>query len=297
LPDDVRWFEPGSVEEAIELLQAHGEGAILVAGGTEVLVKLNQKILTPACLIDILHIPSLQGIEELAGQVRLGPAVTCSALRRHPLIHGKFNALYEAAGKIGGIQIQNSATIGGNLCNAEPCADGAAACMALHARVSIQGSGGGQELPVEKLFLAPGKTILAQTDILTGILLPCSKNRFGSAYEKLSLRKAMDQALVGVGASLELENTGDCCRRAGIGLATAAPIPMRAVGAEELLRGQEITPERIRAAAEAAAAEAHPRDSRKATGAYRRAAIQALTEKALTRAWVDARSLTRLRSE
>lgn len=280
----IGWLEPTSVDEAVAFLADHDEGTWLIAGGTDLLVKMNLGLVKPEVLVDLSNIACLRGIEERGNWVRVGPTTTLTEVQTSPVIVNSFPVLAEAASKIGAVQVQNLGTIGGNICNAEPCADSAAACLSLNARVVVRGAEGERSFPLDEIFHSPGKTILSETDLLTDILIPRRPGRSGGAYEKFSLRKVMDQSLVAVGASVRLDEEGVRCEEVGIGMATVAPTPMRASRAESVLKGEEPTVERIREAAVVATQEARPRDSHKASAAYRRMLIQALTEKALKRA-------------
>jgi CO/xanthine dehydrogenase FAD-binding subunit len=282
--NQVTWFEPTNLDEAIALLADHGPGARPLAGGTELIAKMNTGLLQPECLVDLSGVPGLHGITDQGAAVRIGPLTTFRQLSNSRLIQTRYPVLAIAATKIGGAQVQNLGTLGGNICNAEPCADAAAACIALRATVVIRGPGGERRMPLEDVFASPGETVLEQAEILTDILLPPWPFPIGGAYAKLSLRRAMDQALVAVGVSLSLDSVGRCAE-VGVGLATSAPTPMRAWQAEALLRGQAITQDGIRQAGMLASQEAQPRDSRKASAAYRRQAIAALAEQALRRAF------------
>jgi len=197
-------------------------------------------------------------------------------------------ALALGAGWVGGPQMRNRGTVGGNLCNASPAADTAAPLLVLGARVRLAGAGGERTLALEEFFVGPGKTVLAPGEVLAEILVPPPPPRSGGDYQRRT-RTAMDIAVVGVAAAVVLDG-GTACRDARLALASVAPTPLRAAAAEAVLRGKDLAPERIAEAARAAAGEARPIDDVRATATYRRAMVEVLTRRALTAALARARS-------
>lgn len=279
---------PGSVKEAVALL-AQGEAEVL-AGGTDLLLRLKAGQPTPRLVVDVKRIP---GFDEIRFDARtglsIGPAVTLAALAGDPVVQRRYPALAQGAGLVGSVQIRNRATLAGNICNAAPSADTAPPLLVLGARVRLAGPEGRRTLPLEEVFLGPGKTALEPGELVVGIQVPTPRGRSGSAYARHTLREAMDIAVVGVGVALRLAPRRPVCEEAAIALGAVAPTPMRATQAEALLEGEELTPERIAWAAGLAAAQSRPISDVRASAEYRRELVEVLTRRMLEAAVEDAR--------
>jgi len=293
LPRLARPFEyeaPRSLGEALDLLRRWGPDARLLAGGTDLLVSMHERGLTPACLIDLKRIPDLDEIDVLpGGDVRLGPLVTVRTLERSPIVHERLPVLAEAARLIGSVQIRNLATLGGNLCNASPSADLAPPLLVLDASVEITGTGGSKRVPLSKFFTGPGRTVLNGA-ILTAVWVPAPPLGTRAVYLKHTPRQAMDVAGPGVAVYVHLEAGSAKCVEVRIAMGGVAPTPLRAAQAEAVLRGKNVTPERIETAAATAVGEIHryagdavdQRSSgRRFSREYRRAMVKVLTRRAL----------------
>ncbi len=269
-------FRPRSLEEACMLLMER-EGVRPLAGGTDLLSRRERGIPLPPALVSLAGL-GLEGVREAeAGTIRIGALTTHAAIARSSYFCALYPVLAEACAGVGSPQIRNMGSLGGNLCHASPAADAATALLALGARLEIAGPGGVRMLPVEEFFLEPGRTALAKGEILSGIILSAPAPH--SAYLKLGRRKAMEIAVVGVAAVLEME--GALVKECRIGLAAVAPTPLRARQAEDLLRGCEPTAEAVERAASAAAAECSPLSDHRASADYRRAMVKVLVRRAV----------------
>jgi carbon-monoxide dehydrogenase medium subunit len=234
--------------------------------------------------VNLKRIPGLRDIS-LNGELRLGALATLNDLIRSPIIREHFPVLAYTASKMAGVQVRNLATVGGNLCNASPAADTAPPLIALNARAVIVGKNGERVVPLEEFFVGVGKSVLAPDEILREILVPRLFPPTHASYLKLEHRAAMDIAIVGVAvfvkpavASGKQAVMGEDVR---IVLGAVAPTPMRAKQAEEILRGKELTEERIREAARLAAGEAKPIDDVRGSAWYRREMVEVLTRRQL----------------
>jgi CO/xanthine dehydrogenase FAD-binding subunit len=285
------YHNPASLPEALELLTACGNDARLLAGGTDLLLNMKKRILKPSHLINLKAIPELSGITADATGITIGTLTTMAEIERSAVIRGTYRPLYDAACVMASPQIRNLATIGGNLVNAAPSADMAPPLMVLSAQAHITGLSGERTCPVEALFAGPSVCSLAPTDILTRITIPVPKGR--GIYLKLMKRAALDLALVGVAAFVSLDDK-KVCRDVKIALGAAAPTPIRAIAAEEFLRGKVFTEDLAAEAGKIAGTECRPRsNSIRASVEYRRTMVEVLTKRALLNLGTDLKSVPR----
>jgi carbon-monoxide dehydrogenase medium subunit len=236
-------------------------------------------------LIDVKHIPDLNELSyDPTHGLRFGAAVPCYRLCEHPRVARAYPGLIEAAGLIGGTQIQSRASVGGNLCNASPAADAIPALIAAGAICVIAGPQGQRELPVEAFCTAPGRTALGRGEILVSLRLPAPMPHTGSAYLRFIPRNEMDIAVVGVGVSLTLDDSKTSCIAARIALAAVAPTPLFVADAGAALVGRPPLPADIEKAAARAQAAARPIGDMRGDADYRRHLVGVLTRRALTTA-------------
>jgi carbon-monoxide dehydrogenase medium subunit len=263
---------PESLDSAISELEAHPRDAKFIAGGTDVIVKVKEGSLSPELLISLKKIPKLTILEinTSTGELIIGAMVTHRKLETSNLLSGGYTIIRDAVSNIGSLQIRNVATIGGNLVNAVPSADGAIPLVALDARVNYVGTRGQKTEELRKFFLGPGQHILEPSEILTHIIIPPLLSNTGSAYIKFSRRAAMELPLLGVGVLLSLDDDLDKCVKARICLGVAAPVPLRAFEAENYLVGRSVNEESLAEAGRIAGQEAKVRDSIRGVAWYRR---------------------------
>ena len=267
-------FRPQSLAEACKLL-TEKEGARVLAGGTDIIAGRERGLPLPPVLVSLDGL-GLTGVqEESSGMLRIGPLTTHAHIAESALFRSQFPVLAEACASVGSPQVRNLGSLGGNLGNASPAADTASALIALGAVIEIANPRGQRILPVEELFLGPGQTTLGRGEIISAILLPFPAPC--SAYLKLGRRKALEIAVAGVAVVLVMEQ--ELIKECRIGLTAVAPIPLRARKAEALLRGCELTPKAVAAAAQAAAAECCPLDDHRASALYRREMIKVLVRR------------------
>lgn len=271
---------PETLEEALRLLDEKGRDCKVVAGGTDVYVDMHGKYEAAPYLVDIKRLPELKAFsyEPRHGAV-IGALTTHHFLDRSPVIRQFFPALYEGASQVGSVQIRHRGTIGGNICNAVPSGDTLSPLLVLNAVAVIAGPDGKREIPLETFFLGPKKTVLKPNELLVELHLP-DPGASRSAYIKFTRRGAMDLALLGAAAAVELDGDG-LCRNVRIGLTTSAPVPMRAREAEALLEGQAPTEALLKEVGLTAAREAKPRSSWRGTEEYRRDVLTEIVPRAL----------------
>jgi carbon-monoxide dehydrogenase medium subunit len=275
-----RYLGPTSLDEALALLDQHGEEAKVLAGGQSLLVFLRQGLLAPQYLIGLRRIAELARLEPTPeGGLTIGAMVTQHVLETSPLVRARFPALAEAAAVIASPPVRRQGSIGGNLCHADPTGDPPAALIALSAEIEIGRKGGNRRVPVADLFRDYMEPEIDAHELLLAVHLPPPSPRFGSAYLKHRLR-GVDTALVGVGVGLSLAEDGRTCAEARIGLVGAGTTPLRATEAEATLRGAPVTEARLDAAAEVAAAECAPFSDTEASEWYRREMVKVFVRRA-----------------
>jgi CO/xanthine dehydrogenase FAD-binding subunit len=280
-----RYLKPETLEEACSMLSQFNGKARVIAGGTDLMVNLKQKTDRPAYLVDISYLPGLNAIEcNEADALKIGALCTHSDIESSSLIRAKFNILAQACRSIGSVQIRNLGTIGGNLCNASPSADSAPALLGLNAKVRIFGSAGEKQTELAKFFMGPGETILKPDEILTGIDIPAKSPGFSGVYLKLSPRRAMDLAVVGVAILLWLSADGSICTDIRIALGAVAPVPIRAFKAEKIIRGQKLDDALIDETARVAAEETRPITDLRGSMEYRKEMVKELTGRGIRQA-------------
>jgi carbon-monoxide dehydrogenase medium subunit len=274
------FFAPETRQEATGILSDHGSDARVLAGGTDLLIRMKRLQWTPRVVVSLNRISDLRGIA-LNGDLRMGARVTLGELVRSSVVRAEYPVLAYTASKMAGVQVRALATVGGNLCNASPSADMAPPLIALGAYVIIQGIRGERSLDVAGLFRGPGQNALEPGEILAEIRVPRPGANTRASYIKLEHREAMDIAIAGVAVSVTFEPESGFCKDIRIVLGAVAPVPMRALEAEALLRGKELSEERIREAAGAAAGAARPIDDVRASAWYRREMVETLTRRQL----------------
>jgi len=272
------YLKPTSLGEALELLDKYGDAARLLAGGTDVMILWKKKVISPEYLVSLRNIPELNFIEH-DGDLKIGSATTHRTLEKSSLIRERFPVITDAVTNLGSVQVRNSATIGGNICNAAPSADTAPPLVVLDAEVSVVSKGGERSVPISEFFVGPSRTVLKSGEIVRHFSIPAPLPNTGMAYWKQTRRKAMDLPILGVAVLLSLENDLKTCVKARIGLGVAAPTPMRARKAETFLEGKGLDEAVLDEAGKIASQEAAPRTSIRGSEWYRREMIGVLVRR------------------
>jgi carbon-monoxide dehydrogenase medium subunit len=273
---------PSTPEEAIAcLVEAQGR-AIIIAGGTDVMLDMEKGKWRPDRLVDITRIPELRRIETGDGWVTVGAAAPFVALREHPYIVARVHALADAAASVGARGIQTSATWAGNLAQAMPAADGAIIAVALDAEARVLDASGATWQRVADLYLGPGRSKIDPTgQLITAIRFRVPAGAWGTAWRRAGRRPSLVLPTLNCAATVTLD--GERIAAATIAMGPVGPCPVRAGDAEAFLRGQTPTPEVIAEAAQLALCNAQPRSSAlRASREYRMAVLPALVEDALT---------------
>ncbi len=272
-----------SVGEACAQLGKYKKAAKLLAGGTDLLVKMKDDELLPKVLIGIKGIKGLDKVVyDRSEGLKIGALATHTDVVSSGVVQRRYGSLAEALETIGTVQIRNLATVAGNLCTAAPSADSAPILMALGAKVKIAGVGGEREMALEKFFKGPGKTALKNDEMLTEIVVPNQKQHSGSKYEKLFARTSVDLACVGSACWILVNPKNKMIRDVRIVLATAGPVPMRVKKAERVLKGKVATDALIQEASEVAGQESRPNPvSMRASKEYRTEMVKVMTRRAI----------------
>ena len=276
-----------SLQEALDAALASKGASVFMAGGTDLLVQIKEGKKRPRCVIDVKGVYEMAGLTLSGDELSIGALTSIRTLEKSLSVSEKVPLLGQAAAKLGSVQVRHRATIGGNLCNASPSADTAPALLALGAQVETYGKTGTRVIELDRFFLGPGATVLGDGEILTRLKIPLSRKRRGSVYYKLSTRKAMDLAFVGVAVLLEL-GENDEISKTRIALGAVAPTPIRVPSAEKLLEGMRLSPEAARESAELAARSCEPISDHRASAEYRREMVRELCQQGLLAAYRQA---------
>jgi len=280
-----------SVEGALDILDRYGGRARLIAGGTDLVIELQEGKRQVDCLVDIARIPGLDRIERQGDWLVLGANVTFRQIKESPLLQQHALVLVEAAASVAALQIQAVATLVGNVVNAMPAADGSVALTALDAQAEIAGVNGRAWRPIGDLFLGPGRSAVDPTrQMVTAIRFPALSPGQGSAWGRIGRRRALTLPILNCGVSISLDDSRERFAWARISLGPVATVPFRAHAAEAFLAGRSATDEIYSRAAEVAAGECHPRSSLlRASKEYRNDVLKVLIRRGLTRAVDQAR--------
>jgi len=272
-----------SVQEAVQLLQVNPE-AKLIAGGTDVLIKLHKGKGRFHHLVDIHDIAELNFIRlNDQGDLVIGPTTCFTSVCESLLVLKHVPVLCEAIRTIGGPQVRNMATIGGNLCNGVPSADSATPLLCLNAQLTIEGPGGPRQMLLEDFFLGPSLVALEQHEVVTAITVTRDNYHgyYGHFY-KYAMRDAMDIATIGCTAVCRLEN--DILRDLRMAFGTAAPVPIRCRSTEKKACGRQVTQKLLDDISKAVVKDVKPRNSWRAAKEFRMQIIRTLAQRVVKQA-------------
>jgi CO/xanthine dehydrogenase FAD-binding subunit len=279
----LHYLAPTTLDEALSLLSEYKGRARVIAGGTDLVPKLKRReIRAPEYVIDLKSIPGLDEIKFDASGLTLGALVTIGMVESSAKIRQKFAILAQAAQSMASPQVRNRGTIAGNICNAVPSADSAPPLLTLGARLKIVSRNGERTVNIDDFFTGPNQTVLNSQEILTEIQLSSMPPNSKGVYLKLTPRRAMDLAIVGVSVVVIPED--GICRDIRIALGAVAPTPIRAKKAEAALKSQKLDDRLIENVARTAAGESRPIDDHRASAEYRRDMVEVLVKRAIKQA-------------
>jgi aerobic carbon-monoxide dehydrogenase medium subunit len=264
----VRYERPSTMKEATALLAKEKGAAFVLAGGTDLLVRLRTGFIEPDLVVDIKKIGATRAITSAAGGFKIGAAVSGAEMGEHAKLKKAWPGVVEAANLIGSKQVQGRCTVAGNLCNASPAADAVPALVAAGAKANIVGPKGKRTIPVEQVPVAPGRTSLKKGEIIESIVLPKRPPKSGDAYLRFIPRTEMDIAVVGVGVSLTLDAKG-VVKDARVSLGAVAPTVLLVPAAAKAIIGTKLDKAALDNLAAACSAACKPIDDKRGTREYR----------------------------
>ncbi len=275
---------PLSIEDAVSQMAGAAGTAAILAGGTDLLVKMKGGFVDPDLIVDIKAIDGLSEIRETADGFSIGAAVPCASLGESTALTNAWPGVVEAAKLIGSKQVQGRCTITGNLCNASPAADSVPALVAAGARASVVGPGGRRTIPVGSVATGPGKTSLAKGEIIEAILLNKRAPRSGDAYLRFIPRTEMDIAVVSAGVNLTLDEQG-VVKAVRVALGAAAPTVLLVEEAAEVLIGSKLDEAALERLARACSGACRPIDDKRGTIEFRRKVAGVLAKRVAVAAY------------
>lgn len=283
------YVAPGTVDEAVAVLNKHGDRARPLAGGTDLLVKARANVWELDAVVDIKNIPELMTLTVGDDGLSIGAGVPCYQVYENSEVAANYPGIVDCALIIGGIQIQSRAGLGGNLCNAAPSGDGICPLIVHNAVAHIAGPKGNRDVAVEDFCTGPSQTVLKRGELLVSISMPKPPVNFGAAYTRFIPRNEMDIAVVGVAVSVVLDSSGQNIESARIALASVGPTPILAREAGDSLGGKPINDETIAIAAALARDAASPITDMRGTIEQRKHLVKVLTGRMINQAVERAR--------
>lgn len=273
---------PQSVADAVVLLNEHGENALVLAGGTDLIVQLRENRRRAEVVVDIKGISEANELSyDVSTGLTIGAAVPCYRIYGDAAIAAAYPGLMDATSLVGGTGIQGRASLGGNLCNGSPAGDTIPPMIVLGGVARIAGPDGTREVAVEDFCTGPGRTVLANGEFLISLHFPTPEPHSGAYYLRFIPRNEMDIAVVGVGVSVVLSDDHSRFVSARIALAAVAPTPLFVREAGDALAGQAVSDESIQKASEIAQAAARPISDMRGTAEYRTHLTGVLTRRVL----------------
>ena len=280
----MRYESPTSTRDAVGLLaKAKGKGFVL-AGGSDLLVRLKGGFIEPDLIVDIKRIPAMQSIKKTSTGFRIGAAVSCAEMGENAALKKAWPGVVEAANLIGSDQIQSRCTVAGNLCNASPAADSVPALVAAGAKAVVVGPKGRRTVAVEKVVTGPGKTDLKLGEVIEAITLPLPKGKTGDAYLRFTPRTEMDIAVCSAGVCLTL-GKGGVVEKARVVLGAVAPTVILVPAAAKAIVGTKLEDDALEQIAAACTAACKPIDDKRGTVEFRTEVAGVLARRAAKIAW------------
>tara|TARA_Y100001970_G_scaffold36540_1_gene45131 strand:+ start:2854 stop:3744 length:891 start_codon:yes stop_codon:yes gene_type:complete len=281
----LKWIDyssPETLSEALGLLNSYQKDAGILAGGTDLIVKMRANRVNPTQVIDIKAIPELNQINiNSNNDLTIGSAIPCYKIYNNSEIMNLRPELKDSASIIGGTQIQGRASLGGNICNAAPSADSVPLLIALGTTCNVQSINGERTIPLENLFSGPGQTVLEPNELLISITIPKKSNLSGANYIRFIPRNEMDIAVVGTGVSVIISDDKKKFESVRVSLASVGPTPIFVDGIDKEISGQEINDESIRVVSNIAKNASKPISDMRGTAEFRQHLCEVLTRRAL----------------
>ena len=277
------YIAPETTQEACKILEELGQQAKVMAGGTDLLIKMKHGLLRPRTIVGLRKIKELRKISFSKTQgLFIGAMALLGEVASHPKVKKIYPAVAYAASQTATVQIRNMGTVVGNICNAAPSADNIPCLMALGAELIVVSPQGERRVLLEDFFKGPGEVDLIRGELVKGVIVPPPPKGSGLSYQFISQRSKVDIAAVCVAAMVVVDK--ERAKDVRIVLGAVAPKPIRSLKAEDLIRGKKLSDRAIQKASEQASQECRPISDMRATAEYRRAMVAVLTKRALMEA-------------
>ncbi len=286
------YHTPETLDEALALLQQHGDDAKVMAGGTALVIMLKQRLVVPDVLISLDRVQGLDQVKEEYGTLNIGGLITHREAETDALIRAHMPVLAETFHHVATIRIRNMATIGGSLAHADPNQDPPVTLLALDAQLQLSSANGVREIALNEFFTDYYETVLQPDELVTRVRVPIPQAHTGSVYTKFLPRSADDYATVGVAATVRINPSTGACEDSRIAMGCVGVTPLRATQAEETLRGQTQSDALLREAGAAAQAITDPISDTRGSAAYKQAMAGVYVRRALEQAWAQALATT-----
>ena len=279
------YMAPKTSEELVGMLAEYGDRARVLAGGTDLINWIAEKIVTPEVVIDLNALEAVQGIHYEVGKgLRIGAAVKIEDIERSDIIKEKYYSLFQATGQIGSPQVRAMASIGGNSCNASPCADTPPPLVTFGATVNLVGKNGSREMLLEDFIQGNRQTAIAPDEFLESFMVPEPWPNSASRYETIALRAAQEIDIASMAVNLSMDASSGNIADVRIAMGAVAAMPKSAIGAEAILKGQKPGDGLIEKAAVSCSEESQPIDDLRASATYRRHVIGVLATRLIKEA-------------
>lgn len=267
------YHEPETVEECVEILDKQGKDAKILAGGTDLVIRMRSRVIKPKAVVSLDAISELSEISLKEDGLYIGAMARLMDVSKSEELTGPWNVVRTGAGNVSSMQIRNVATLGGNTCNASPSADTVPGLIVSGASVNIAGKNGKRSVLLEDFFTGPGETVLKSDEMVVSFKLPKYADKTAAVYKKYSIRGDTDIAIIGVAAKLTLNDQG-AVANAKIALGGVAPTVIRVPKAEELITGEKLTDKLIEEASVIASESCKPISDARATKEYRQEMVK-----------------------
>ncbi|MFM8745698.1 MAG: FAD binding domain-containing protein [Aestuariivirga sp.] len=264
----MEYAAPETTKAAVSLLAKAKGSAYVLAGGSDLLVRMRGGFVEPDLVVDIKRIKAMREVKKTASGYTIGAAVSCAELGENKALAKAWPGVVEAANLIGSKQIQGRCTMAGNMCNASPAADSVPALVAAGAKAVIQGPKGKRLVPVEQVAIGPGKTSLKKGELVEALALPARKPRSGDAYLRFIPRTEMDIAVVSAGVNVTIDAKG-VITEARVALGAVAPTVLLVAAAAKAIIGTKLDDAALEKLGEAASAACRPIDDKRGTVEFR----------------------------
>jgi CO/xanthine dehydrogenase FAD-binding subunit len=278
---DFQFHEPTSTAEACQMMAVFGAKARPLAGGTDLVVNMKKKVVTPEHIVSLGRIEDFKSLARRNGTLAIGACVTVAELAASDLVRETLSALNTGARALGTPLVRNLATIGGNIGSARPAADLPPSLLAYGSTIEIASSQGTRQMDLSDVFKGPGLTAIKPDEIITEIRVNVPAAGSGAGYINLGVRRSQDCNIVNLASFLALDDKDGSIRTARIVMGSVGPTPLRAVSAEKVLMGEKPSPALLEKAAAAAIGDSTPILDFRGSAEYRRAMVGVLTQRTL----------------